>query len=87
MAWNEIRVENWLDIVRLFDQFDYGRPSEPAHFYRGQSNAAWPLVDKLSRLIGPLALPLEARHVERTAFFSFRAQAHLFLDRLALPAD
>ena len=80
MAWHEIEIAKWSDLVKEFDSFDYGRPSEMPYLFRGQSDAEWPLVDTLAHVlepVGPVTPPLD---VERMAHLRFIGQAHLFLD-------
>jgi len=54
MAWHEIEIAKWSDLVKEFDSFDYRRPSEMPYFFRGQSDAEWPLVDTLARVLEPV---------------------------------
>jgi FRG domain len=85
MAWMECDVEDWHHIIRTFADLDYGRPANPTRFYRGQSNAEWPLKDSLSRLFRPDVDPLVGRMIEQNLFRSFVAEAHLFVDPNSLP--
>ncbi len=87
MAWNEIRIEKWGDLVKEFDSLDYGPPSEMPYLFRGQSDAAWPLTDSLSRLIGTPTYVSTRAYVEEIAFRRFLGQAHLFLDPCSLPTE
>jgi len=85
MAWFEMHVDDWRQLLDVFGQFDYGRPAEVPYLFRGQSDAEWSLVDSLSRLISSDAGSSEATEIEVVALERFSAQAHLVLDPSTLP--
>ena len=87
MAWTEIRIGNWAELVGHFDSMDNEAPSLMPYLFRGQSDTDWPLVDSISRLLESLSSASDPRRAEQLAYRNFRSQAHLLLDPSSLPAE
>ena len=85
MAWTDMPVATWNEIVGLFQSLDYGRPGGAPYLFRGQSDANWGLHDTLSRIIKSGCGRVDPTELEMTAYETFVAQAHLILDPSALP--
>lgn len=86
MGWKVFRIKKWANLLRHFDSLASSQPSATRYLFRGQSDARWPLLDSLSRLLqvlSPVSSPVRA---EMHALRLFSSQAHLFLDPASLPS-
>jgi FRG domain len=80
MAWHVLDVNDWDHLEQLL-HVSAGR----GLLYRGHADAEWPLIDSLTRDLGPGVSITTALQIEKAAQKKFIEQAHFFLDPHVLP--
>lgn len=73
----EIRINNWNELISLFERFELHKRFLTGWVFRGQSVSEWGLIPSISRIFLNRGITLErSEAIERTIYREFTSKAH-----------
>lgn len=78
-SWPTARLESWQEFVARVTEILAAVTYPPAYIFRGQPDAAQPLIPSFRRRLHASLTPTRALQIEDLAGKEFMAQAHLFM--------
>lgn len=84
--WREFGLKNWQGLINISATLLDSGVTPPRYLFRGQPDAAKPLVPTLLRHFPPDCTAEQAIEIEQAALKDFRSQAHLHYPQGSLPS-